>query len=221
MRTSVKNVMPYGSLYMRLPDSWQEDAGSPNDGIIYDDLEEITGPFRIRREDFVLEPEEDHAELAFGDLRMIGNSTQSGKDAGAAFLRSFAQIHTNLQGPDIEDCTLEPASDGEQIFTYVKRFIEPNNVLLLQGWVRGVVTGPDSFTVLSFTYMVPEAVVFDSDVQDTLIFLDQEVRKTEVLSVKQAQENLRANLLKETELPAFQQAETVATVMFNNESSAA
>lgn len=189
MSNNLRHVMPYGSIHMRVPDFWQEDASNPEEGIVYFAPGALAGPFRIRREDFLLESGED-AAFGLGEFRGVAED-----DHHQDFMQTFARLFDSFSGADIVDRELEPETEGGRMFCYVKRAVENGNSILLHGWVRGVVTSHKSFAVVSFSLAVPEAVAKDQEVRETIVALDHEVRRSEILTVDAAKQLVRDTLV--------------------------
>lgn len=185
MPNTVKHVMPYGSIHLRVPDVWQEDASRPDDGILYTGTDSPAGPFRVRREDFVLDATEDDA-FGFGEFRGIAE-----EDHGASFRQSFVRLYETFQGPDIVARDMEPETDDGQMFCYVKRVTDTGETTLLHGWVVGRMTGPKSFTIVSYSYAVPAAAVEEPEVRETIVTLDREICQADIMAIEQAQQQMR------------------------------
>ncbi len=172
-------VMPYGSLVINLPLTWEEDAGTEEDFLLYYDDSPNTGTFRIRRDDFKYNPEDDFLNGSeFGGIDIEG--------AEHAMFSGFARLISTLRAPGVANIQIEPRYENTQLLTYQKTGQQEGTELLVQWWIYGALND-ETFTVASFSYAMPIQLVNTPAYESQIKTLDGQVRNAVIHPLETAE----------------------------------
>lgn len=173
-------VMPYGSLVINLPLTWVEDNATEEDFLLYYDNSSDSGTFRIRRDDFEYNPEDDFLNGSeFGGVDVDG--------ADHAMFSGFARLLSTLRAPGVENIRIEPRYENTQLITYQKTGQQNGIDLLVQWWIYGALND-QTFTVASFSYAMPIAMANTPAYEKQVKVLDGQVRNAVIHPLDKAVE---------------------------------
>lgn len=174
----MKEVRPYGSVVMQVPDSWFQDGTAREYCFYY--YPDGGGPptLHVRRDDFVYKPED-------GAPPPIGAIKPGADPATEELYRRFAELVPALEQPDIVGYSKEPRSPIGQIVRYNRQGELNGQPGVAHWWLRAIKTG-DSFTVLTCTLEIYADGYVNTEVQTLINAIDRSVTEARILSLEDA-----------------------------------
>ena len=174
----MRDVNPYRSIRLRVPEDWNEDATSPESCYYYYPGQAGPPSLYIRRDDFLYgQAGKDEVQKCI-DLHDI-------QKMDAAMFEKFKTLASSMNVPDMHQLSVEPLSTQGQLIRYQRFGLIGDQAAIAWWWVRGIRTG-GSFTVVSISL---EILAEQADSQESrcwINLLDQEACNISILPLAEA-----------------------------------